>query len=325
MPKITPTIIRNIVPPATGKAFVWCSTLPGFGVRTLPSGRSVYVVRYRTTTGTERTMALARCTDMAPDDARELAREVFADVRRGSDPARTRDAARKAPTVKEMADRFMAEHAANLKPGTANNYSILWRKHIVPSIGRMKVAEVQYEDVLALHTKMSKATPTNANHALEVLKKAFDLAEVWRWREKHSNPCLHVKANTEVARERVLTPVELKRLWDHLDAIDPQRQQPVPVLVMFLLRGQSSAAPIRHRRAAPASPAAPSSPAGRALPFPLPALPACDLGPFRGRRAYAKLRTYSTAEPSGALVRAKMSAKSSPNSPPFAMAFMITE
>lgn len=45
MPKITQTVIRQIAPPETGKAFIWCSTLPGFGVRTLPSGRSVFVVR----------------------------------------------------------------------------------------------------------------------------------------------------------------------------------------------------------------------------------------------------------------------------------------
>lgn len=54
MPKLTKSLLSTLQAPARGSSFVWDSLLPGFGVRTLPSGRSSYVVRYRTGTRTDR-------------------------------------------------------------------------------------------------------------------------------------------------------------------------------------------------------------------------------------------------------------------------------
>ena len=180
-------------------------------------------------------MTLARCVDMGPDDAREMARTVFAATRQGKDPAAERITARQAPTMRDLRDRYMSEHADRLKPGTRRNYELLWDKHIIPRMGSIKISEVQRENIAWLHAHMSKTAPTNANRGLEVLTKAFALAELWRWRPDHTNPCRHIKANSEAVRERVLTPDEIKTLWAHLDTIDPARQAPVPVLIRLLM------------------------------------------------------------------------------------------
>jgi integrase len=217
MPKLIKSLIAALQAPARGSSFVWDSLLPGFGVRTLASGRSSYVVRYRNDTGTDRMMTLARCADMHPDEARELARDAFRSVREGRDPKTDRTTRRNAPRLEDLRDRFMEDHASQKKPGTARNYEILWRRHVLPILGNPAVADVQEADILNLRRRL-KDRPITANRVLELLSVACKLAEKWRWRERGTNPCAFVESFPEVARERILTQAEISRLWSALDA-----------------------------------------------------------------------------------------------------------
>lgn len=197
----------------------WDDQLPGFGLRVLASGRRSYVVRFRTATGTDRLLTLGTVEELHPEAARELARQVKADVRHGKDPAAERRAKRSAPRLEDLRDRFLEDHASQKKPGTARNYEILWRLHILPTLGNPAVADVTESDIIRLRKRMADK-PTNANRALEVLSKAFDLAERWRWRETGSNPCRFVESFPEVKRERILTPEEIAAIWEQIDAPD---------------------------------------------------------------------------------------------------------
>jgi integrase len=197
----------------------WDDQLPGFGLRVLASGRRSYVVRFRTATGTDRLMTLGTADELHPDDAREMARQTKADVRHGKDPGAERKARRAAPRLVDLRDRFMADHAGQKKPGTARNYEILWRRHIIPALGNPAVADVTESDIIRLRKRMAD-TPTNANRALEVLSKAFALAERWRWRQAGSNPCRWVDSFAEAKRERILTPAEIAAIWSQIEADD---------------------------------------------------------------------------------------------------------
>ncbi len=197
----------------------WDDQLPGFGLRVLASGRRSYVVRFRTATGTDRLLTLGTADELHPDAARELARQTKADVRHGKDPGAERKARRAAPRLEDLRDRFLEDHASQKKPGTARNYEILWRRHILPALGNPAVADVTESDIIRLRKRMAE-TPTNANRALEVLAKAFTLAERWRWREAGSNPCRFVESFPEVKRERILTPAEIAAVWAQIDGED---------------------------------------------------------------------------------------------------------
>jgi integrase len=197
----------------------WDDQLPGFGLRVLKSGRRSYVVRFRTATGTDRLMTIGTADELHPDAARELARQTKADVRHGKDPGAERKARRAAPRLEDLRDRFLEDHASQKKPGTARNYEIAWRRHILPILGNPAVADVTESDVIRLRRRMAD-TPVNANRVLEVLSKAFTLAERWRWREAASNPCRWVESFPEAKRERILTPAEITAVWSHIDADD---------------------------------------------------------------------------------------------------------
>lgn len=215
MPKITRQLLTSLRPDPTAPVWVWDSTLPGFGVRLMPTGRATYVMRYRTQSGTQRKHTIGRCTDLHPDEARELARGLFADVAKGGDPAAHRRDLRAAPTVADLSERHLRDHASRLKAGTARNYEILWRRHILPRLGNRKVAEVTTADVVALQLAMGKR-PTNANRAREVLSKAMDLAELWGWRPVNTNPCTAVGDFAERVREQILTEAEIAKLAETL-------------------------------------------------------------------------------------------------------------
>jgi integrase len=98
------------------------------------------------------------------------------------------------------------------RPGTARDYEGLLRLHIEPHFGQhTKVADVRFEDVDALHRKITKAgSPYSANRAMTVLSKMFALAVRWHMRE--TNPCRGVERNVEYHRRRYLSGDELIRL-----------------------------------------------------------------------------------------------------------------
>lgn len=229
--RITRRAITTMEPPAAGgQSWLYDTDLPGFLVLCQPSGRRTYLVRYRTPAGSWKKITIANTAELEPDDARDQARQILAAARRGEDPQRIRSA----PTVQQLADRFMAEHAARLKPGTERNYRILWDRHILPRIGTRRVADLKRADVAQLHDAM-RETPHNANRALEVISKAANMAEVWGWRDEGTNPCRHVKAYPEQHRQRTLTDAELRTLWQVLDAEKKHQTVPAAELVQLLL------------------------------------------------------------------------------------------
>lgn len=197
--------------------FTWDSQLPGFGLRVLPSGRRSFILRYRNASGTERLVTIGTLAEMTPEKARDVAAKMRISVREGGDPRTDRRRARQAPTLAEMAKRFLADHASQKKAGTARNYEISWRLHVLPALGSAtKVTDITEEDILRLRKRM-EATPYNANRTLELLRLAFKLAERWRWRPQGSNPALFVDDFPETPRTRILTEEEIARLWDALD------------------------------------------------------------------------------------------------------------
>lgn len=218
--------VRSVQSAAVG--FTWDSVLPGFGVRVLESGRRSYVCRYRTKGGTGRLYTLGTSEHLKPEEARELAREAFKAAREGEDPKQDKAAARKGKRLSDLRDKFTSDHASQKKPGTRANYEILWRLHIMPTLGNPAVAEVTTADVLKIREKMAD-TPINCNRTFEVLRKAFDLAEKWKMRPPHTNPCDDVEDFPERERETILEPEQVAALWAALDS-----PQWMPSFVSFI-------------------------------------------------------------------------------------------
>jgi integrase len=203
---------------------LWDSELKGFGVRVQRGSAKSYVLHYRVGTGRDaplRKLTIGRHgSPWTPETARGEAKRLLGVIEDGADPAADRIARKEAPTIVDIAERFLAEHAeAKRKASTALEYRRLLDRLILPALGKRKVADITRADVSKLH-HAHRAAPYQANRALAVLSKMFNLAEQWGLRPDGSNPCRHVEKFAERKRERMLSPDELARLGDALVGYD---------------------------------------------------------------------------------------------------------
>lgn len=236
MPKLTKTLVDSCKPSDTDQ-WIWDSELPGFGIRIQVSGRKTYVARYRTHDRVQRKLTLARCSDMPPDRARDLARKAFATVAEGGDPTKARRVEKDAPTMADLQDRYMNEHAKPFKKATSTRLDDAnWRNHILPQLGKKKVKDLKRSDILSLHGSLSEK-PATANQVLALLSKALNLCETWEWRPRNSNPCHEVKKYKIRERELILTPVQIKTLNSSLDELlsAGEIREPMVNLVRLLM------------------------------------------------------------------------------------------
>jgi hypothetical protein len=213
---------------------VWDSGLPGFAARRQRSDAVSYVLKYRTGAGRQqRWHTIGRHgAPWTPETARAEALRVLGEVARGADPAGAKSAAKAAPTVAELAVRFLTEHAeAKRKPRTAREYRRLFEKIILPALGRKRVGEVTRQDVARLH-HARRETPTEADRTLALLSVLFTFAERQGERPDGSNPCRHVERFPQRRRERFLSADELARLGD---ALTPYRGSPYHPATINLL------------------------------------------------------------------------------------------
>ena len=112
----------------------------------------------------------------------------------------------------DLAERYMAEHARPKKrPSSARTDASNLRIHVLPALGRKRVAVVTRADIADLHHAM-RETPGAANRTLALVSKMMNLAEKWGLRPDASNPCRHVERYRERKMERFLATEELARL-----------------------------------------------------------------------------------------------------------------
>ena len=131
---------------------------------------------------------------------------------RGKDPSEERTSRRTAPTVKELADRYLEEHARpTKKPSSVAFDERNLNKHVLPRLASRKVVRITYKDITKIHHAM-RETPVAANRTVALLSKMFNLAEKWGLRPLNSNPCKHVTKYREQRKHRDLSELELARL-----------------------------------------------------------------------------------------------------------------
>lgn len=191
---------------------LWDADIKGFGVRVHPSGRKVYLVKYRLD-GRVIKKTIGPHGAIPPAAARARAAEIITAAMTGRDlTGRVLSPPTDTTTMHELAGRFLDEHVpVHCKPSTAHSYGIAIRQHVVPRLGSLSVASVTRADVADLHRAM-RATPYAANRTLGILSAMFSAAELWGLRPQGSNPCRYVKRFRERKRERFLSDAEYRRL-----------------------------------------------------------------------------------------------------------------
>jgi integrase len=233
MQKLTKKIVEATLP-QDKDLILWDSEISGFMCKITPTGRKSYFLYYRTQEKRQRRPKIGDHGVLTAEQARSIAQQWLLQISQGKDPSLEKQEVRVIPTVKELADQYMREHAPHKKASSQKEDKRLWNQYILPAFGALKVTSLERSDIAKLHHSLQHL-PTTGNRVLSVLSKALNLAELWGYRPNHSNPCLHIKKYGENKRERFLSQDEISRLMNALDEEEKESSLPWPSHAVRLL------------------------------------------------------------------------------------------
>lgn len=219
----------------TSRDIRWDTDIPGFGIRLYPSEKKAFVLSYRQN-GTKRLFTIGQYGKITLEQARVLAQKKLGEVADGQDPLLKRQATKKKHewSVSRAFDEFMKKQAKpNIKVWPEINR--IFKKDILPVLGRRPIDEVEKDDVLKIINQvMDRNCGIMANKTLAVMSIFFNWC-VQRGVIKFS-PTYQIKMPAKKrSRDRVLADYELKEIWQ---ACEKTNYPYGPMLRFLILTGQ---------------------------------------------------------------------------------------
>ena len=241
--KLTQTAVEAVQPQAQDIE-LRDTVVPGFLCKITPAGRRVFMLQYRTNAGERRKPALGLFGELTVEQARVMAQDWLAEVRRGGDPGGAKDEVRKAPTMAELCTKFMEDYSKKRnKLSTQAGYQAVINRNIIPLLGRKKVQDVKRPEIAGLMEKLSYKQ-TEANKVFSVLRKMFNMAEVWGYRPDGTNPCRHVPMFPAGKSTHLISDEEMGNLFRQLDKIESEGLEnyviPLGIRLQFEFAGRRS-------------------------------------------------------------------------------------
>jgi integrase len=241
MARISKRIV-DAAAPGEKPIFVWDSTLPGFGLRVLPTGAKAFVFQYRTPEGRSRRATIGKVGALTPEQARTLADEMSRTVKAGGDPLEDKRKAREALTVGQLLDAYVASaRFAEKAPSTRLTDSGRIKRHLRPLLASRHIGKLQSEDIrrafAAIRDGKTAATIKTRPHGLArvtggegTARKAIRLLRaIFAWgiaeRMIDRNPAAGVETGTDGERETILEDTQdYARLFATLTTMETERR-----------------------------------------------------------------------------------------------------
>ena len=206
--------------------------LKGFGIRISPSGKKSYFLQTQYE-GQRRWTTISDADAMPEAEARSQARSLLAGIRKGQKCVPDLPAEM---AFEAVADEVFAYYRRHWKPRTLAVNLNYYENNILPWFKGRPIASITRPEVLewfeSLHAK-----PASANRSLPVLSVILRQAEEYGYRPEDSNPCKDIKRYRRRARERFLSPDEIRRVVEVLDRHDGTRPLQAAVIRLLLLTG----------------------------------------------------------------------------------------
>jgi integrase len=211
---LTDLLVRR-VKPEEYPYVIWDTTQKGLGLAVRPTGSRSYKFVYSHHRRV-RWYTIGDARGVGLREARQFARELWAEVIRGKDPASEKQNVQRSGTFGELARRYIEEHAKKkLKSWEQSQYKI--ERHLFPRFEHRQVASISSKDLRALHRKISAAgSPIAANMAVLAAGAVFKWAMKEEIVDLDNNPARNIGLNAAVERDRFLTDEEIRAVWPEL-------------------------------------------------------------------------------------------------------------
>jgi integrase len=214
--KLSATNVRTLkVPPGKTEAVFFDDDVKGFGVRVKPSGSRSYILAWKVG-GEHRRITIGSITDIDFGKAKNQAKDYKADVRRGEDPVANIKNAKlaTAQTFEATALKFLDTLRERYRPRAFKEIERHLTKHASP-LNKRPVSKVTRHDIAAVIEAVTKNSgAVTANRVRTSLSTFYS----WCLQRGHAdaNPVIGTEKNKEQSRDRVLTPSELRLIWNAL-------------------------------------------------------------------------------------------------------------
>jgi integrase len=214
--KLTSSTVRTAkLPPGKIDHLEWDTDVPGFGLRIREGGSRRFIFQYEIGAKSRRmTLGLASPDTIA--DARKTALKLQARVRLGEDPATDRIEAKRqaSETFLPSAKEFLTTRREIYRPGSYREIDRHLMLHARP-LHHLPIGKIGLRDIAALIDATARQSgDVTANRVRSSLSVFFS------WAIQHgrvdANPVVNVEKRQEQSRDRVLTPSELRLIWNGL-------------------------------------------------------------------------------------------------------------
>jgi len=220
---------------------VWARGIPGLGIRVTPKGTKSFVYKYDVD-GQDRWLTLGQYPKLKLAEALAKYSEALEKVEAGEDPAEDRvmanQRARKALTVRQLAEEYIEKYAKPRKRSWAEDNRIL-EYDVLKKWGARRASKITRRDVVELLDEIvARGASVQANRTLAVVRRMFHFAE-----DRDlitTSPCHRLKPpSPESPKDRYLTLDEIALFWRGLNSA-PMTAQTKAALRLLLLTLQRS-------------------------------------------------------------------------------------
>jgi integrase len=212
--KLTQASVKGLsLPSGSRDKLFFDDELPGFGFRIRDGGKRTWIAQYRLGKK-QRRLTIGTVANTTADEARKRAKGILSKVHLGADPQIEKAEARvqASSTVQTAVERYLCERAPLLKLRSLAEVQRHLRKHFA-ALSEMPLAKVTRAQVAA---ELAKIAKQNGLFAANRARAALSSLYSWAMGEglADRNPVIGTnKATNEIARDRVLSPLELSAIW----------------------------------------------------------------------------------------------------------------
>jgi len=203
------------ISPGERKRWVYATGVKGLCMVITPGGAKTFYLAKRMD-GRYRRVKIGAFPEVTIEQARKSAMRKLNEEADGKNPAEAKREARAAMTFGDLFTYYMTNHAKPHKR-TWQKDQRLYDIHLKPWASR-RLSQFKRQDVVALHTRIGKTYPTQANRVLALVSKLFNTASSAGY--EGPNPAKGIKRYREVQRERFMDENELPRFLKALDEQD---------------------------------------------------------------------------------------------------------
>lgn len=217
---------------------LWDDKVKGLHLRVFPTRKVFYLVYRPKNAPGQRRPRLGDFGTLTLAQARNAARAILVQVAAGGDPVQEARTRRLSLTFAELADRYLVfirtDPKNRKKSAKGDEYAL--KRHLLPRWGRRAAVDIVREDIEEMHNALAN-TPYQANRLLALASRMFILAESWRVRPEHSNPCRLVERYPERKRRRFMTGAEAPVVAALLVHYEPMFPEAVLFIYLLILTG----------------------------------------------------------------------------------------